>query len=120
MPEYIPFRLVNQQTDEIKRMVLNSVTSLLMGVNIDDNTTPQRIDNRPLTYLELRIITYIRNRNFDFKKFLEFKNGLNYQDRSTIDYSLLQVLDYFRKFVRYPTMIDSLIQVHKYTVDMWK
>lgn len=120
MPEHIPCDLVNQLTDEIRRMVLNSVTSLLINVNIDDNATPQRVDNRPLTYLELRTITYIRNKIFDFKGFIEFANKLNYQDTSTIDYSLFQVLDYFRKFVRYPKMIDNLIQAHKYTVDMWK
>lgn len=116
----IPDKFVNQLSDENIRKVLNTVLSLVMNVKVDDDITPYKLDNRPLTYLELRIISYIRNRQFELGEFIRLSKEMSIRDTEIIDYGILQILDYFRKMVKNPNRIDNLIQVHRYTTNMWK
>ena len=42
------------------------------------------------------------------------------QNRDTVDYSIMRVLEIFNSFVKDPVSIDKLIITHKYTCDVWK
>lgn len=113
--------LVDANTNEIKRVILNSVFSYAFNVDIDDTFNFAKRENRMMNYSELRILAYIRNRYFNLEEFINHIDKINIPDNQMkIDYNLLEVVKCFRTFVKYPNQIDDLIQVHRYTCDVWK
>lgn len=113
--------LVTNNSFELQRQCMNSFLSCLMQIEISDDVILQKKNNRKITYMELRILAYLRNTKFSFKDFEKIKDDF-VQDEYLypIDYSIIQVLGIFRTFVRDPVYIDNLILVHKYTCDIWK
>lgn len=113
--------LVITNSDELQRKCINAYISSLMQIEVSDDVVLQKKINRKITYSELRILIYLRNKNFSFKEFRILIDDFMKDDyQYAIDYSIIQVLGEFRTFVSVPLYIDNLILVHKYTCDIWK
>ncbi len=113
--------LVTSNSDTLQRMVLNAVFSSLFMIEISDDVILQKINNRKITYFELRLLELLRNKYFSINKIIALKSDIVKSEYIySIDYSIMQVLDIFRTFVSNPEYIDNLILVHKYTCDIWK
>jgi Reverse transcriptase (RNA-dependent DNA polymerase). len=113
--------LVDDNTNEIKRAILNAIFSYAFNIEIDDNFNFSKKENRMINYKELRILCYVRNRYFNLNNFINKMIQIGSEESQTkIDYNILEVLIRFKTFVKYPDQIDDLIQVHKYTCDVWR
>lgn len=113
--------LVCSNSQKPYRMLLNSIASYLLKYNISDETILHKTNNRKITYAELRLLEYLRNKEFDFVEFNEIKKDIFKDDyKYPIDYSIFQVLSIFKTFICEPSFIDNLILIHKYTCDVWK
>lgn len=113
--------LVDVNTEEVFRMVLNSIYSYIFSVEIDDSFIISKKNRKPLTYGELRALLFLRNSQFtemDFQK----RNILleTYENQMPVDYSILEVTEAFQTFVRSPSAIDTLILTHQYICDLWR
>lgn len=113
------YSVVESGSNEIKRMLLNACISYLCNIRISDDLNFIKTNNRPLNYCEIRILSYLRNYLFD-AQILNKKIDDIFSDDENIDYSILEVMPYFKKFVGDQEFIDQLICVHKYTCDLWK
>lgn len=113
------YSLVESRTNEIKRMVINSSISYLYNVSISDEFDFSKQGNRALKYSELRLLAILRNKSFSID-ILKKKKDEILQSEERIDYSILEVVQYFKTFVKNYEYIDQLICVHKYTSDLWK
>lgn len=68
-----------------------------------------------------RYRSMLRNHDFSKASFAALYSAYTQDEyNQTADYSLLQVLDIFRLFVRDSKRIDELIRIHKYCCDTWK
>lgn len=113
--------LVDANTNELKRRVINAWVSVVLGIEICDDVNLHKKGNRKITYTELRILEMLRYKKFDMKEFIsKIDDFLQEEYNYPIDYSIFQVLSYFRTYVRDAQKIDNLILVHKYTCDIWK
>ena len=113
--------IVDNSTAEMKRMVLNALYSRLFSVQLNDDLFITRQVKRALSYGELRILAYLRNSWFSKEIYKVYSINLLDEDNvSKIDYSIMEVLEIFRTFIKYPILIDNLILVHQYTCDVWK
>lgn len=113
--------LVTSNSDTLQRMVLNAVFSCLFMIEISDDVILQKINNRKITYFELRLLELLRNKYFSMNKLISLKSDfVRSEYYYSIDYSIMQVLEIFRTFVGSPEYIDNLILVHKYVCDIWK
>lgn len=115
------FRLINKSTDELYRQVLKTLISKVYSVSPEDNIKVVKKGNKSILYKEYRTIVYLNNKRFKLKQFVEF---LNYKIKNSandiLDYSLMEVVDYFVAFVKEPKYVDDLIQIHRYTSEIWK
>lgn len=113
--------IVDNSTAELKRMVLNSIYSQLFNIQLNDSLVLQRKTKRNLLYGELRILALIRNDWFSEEIYRGYHFNLtDEKNRLKVDYSIMEVLDVFKTFVKHPVLIDNLILVHQYTCDVWK
>ena len=114
-------RIVIANSNEMQRQCANTILSSIMQIEVGDEAVLQKRSNRKITYTELRVLTYLRNKHFSYNMFEKKKNEFEDEEyQLAIDYSVLQVLGVFKTFVSNPEWIDSLIMVHKYTCDIWK
>lgn len=114
-------RVVRANTQKILRMVLNTVYSYLFNIEISDHPVLAKKSKKSLTYGELRILSFLRNPLFTDEEFKKREISLeDRQNRDTVDYSIMRVLEIFNSFVKDPVSIDKLIITHKYTCDVWK
>ena len=113
--------IVLNNSYDIQRRCLNSILSGILQIDISDDVALQKYGNRNITYSELRMLVYLRNRHFTFEEFEIIRNDF-FKDKYqyAIDYSIMQVLSIFKTFVSVPGYIDNLILVHKYVCDVWK
>jgi len=112
-------------SSKIVRMTLNAIFSYVFNVRASDNFQIQQNDNRSLKYFELRILTYLKNPNFNLNSFNLFLTSiledLDYSKGfESIDHAIFEVLYMLRRFVKHPIYIDNVIQIHKYVSDIWK
>lgn len=118
---YKCINIVNTNTEDLFRMVLNAIYSYLFSVEIEDSFIISKRNQKPLSYGELRILLFVRNSLFKEKDFFERNIFLmDYNNQLHIDYSILEVTEAFRTFVKSPIAIDNLILTHQYTCDIWK
>lgn len=113
------YKIVESGSNEIKRMLLNASISYLCNIQVSDNFNFIKMNNRPIRYCEIRILAFLRNYYFD-EKILQKRIDEIFTNEEKIDYSILEVIQYFNKFVKNQEFIDALICVHKYTCDLWK
>lgn len=114
-------KYVLDNSDELERRILNAAFSYLFEYNMDDRFVFAKKSRRPVLYSELRVLSALKNGDFSLSQF--WKNYGAYTGEGyhcTADYSLLQVLERFRVFVKRGDRIDKLILVHKYCCDTWK
>lgn len=104
-------------SNEYERRILNAYISRLFNVELSDDVRVYRKDGRPLSYYELCVFAYVRNKYCDCSKFLipsqEFIDD-------KIDYSIYEVMDIFIKYVKSTEYVNTLIIVHKYISSIWK
>ncbi|MCI8565865.1 MAG: hypothetical protein HFI39_06040 [Lachnospiraceae bacterium] len=114
-------RIVNANTDELFRMVLNAICSYLFSVEMDDSFVIRKKNRKPLNYGELRILLLVRNFLFTERAFQSLSISLSeYENQQSVDYSIMEVTEVFRAFVKEPLPIDNLIRTHQYICDIWK
>lgn len=114
-------KIVFRNTQQITRMVMNTIYSYLFNVEISDNLIIAKYSRKILTYGELRILVFLRNRLFRAEEFQNRKISLkDSQNVTETDYSIMKVIEIFHSFVKAPVWIDELILTHKYTCDVWK
>lgn len=112
---------VNLNTDEMYRLVLNVYISKIYGVYINDNVKINRIQSRQIKYQEFRLLVFIRNTYFKLEEFILFAENLPKREPNPpLDYSILDIIDYYVKFIKKPKLVDNLIQIHKFTNEIWK
>ena len=114
-------RIVAANTQQITRMVMNTIYSYLFNVEISDNLVIAKYSRKTLSYGEMRILLFLRNRLFKMEEFRNRKISLKDPENVTdVDYSVMKVVEIFYSFVKNPVWIDNLILTHKYTCDVWK
>lgn len=115
------FCLVDANSSTIRQSVLNAYISAILGFEMSDEYLLQKKINRKITYTELRILVMLRSKKFEEKPFFNsLDDFFNVEFDCGIDYSILQVIGYFRTYVSDIKKIDNLILVHKYTCDIWR
>lgn len=120
LPDYTEF--VFKNSDEYKRMILNAYYSVQNEIEPSDARTFTKYSSRPIHYTELRILTRLRNKNFDFKHFLtaiEEIDAADLDNRMTIDMGLLEVINIFISKVSKPEWIDNIILTHRVVKGLW-
>lgn len=113
---------VMKSSSEYQRRILNVYFSEIMGVVPSDALTFMKTNSRKFHYTELRILAYLRNKDFDLEQFEEFVEHIKDKDISNcmgIDMGLLDVLNRFISHVRKPEWVDSLILTHRLTKGLW-
>lgn len=113
---------VMKSSTEYKRKILNVFFSEIIDVTPSDSLTFVKTNARRFKYVELRILAYLRNKNFDLNQFKQFVDHIDEKDVSNqmgIDIGILQVLNIFIQNVRNPVWIDSLIVTHRLTKGLW-
>lgn len=114
-------KIVNMNSNRLKRMFLNAVYSKIFKVTLSDDIVLNSYDKKGITYGELRALVYLRNSGFDAKKFLNWKMELkSAENQQNVDYTVFEVLGAYKRYVVKPENIDNLIVIHKYTCDVWK
>lgn len=115
-------KFVMKTSAEYQRRILNVFFSEIIDVIPSDSLALSKKNARRFKYIELRILAYLRNRNFDLERFEEFVEHINGKDISNqmgIDIGVLEVLNIFIKNVRNPEWVDSLIVTHRLTKGLW-
>lgn len=121
--EYSMF--VFRHSSDFKRMILNTIFSYLSFIQPSDSRSFTKDNSRRIKYLELRLLAYMRNPNFEYEKFSAFVNKIRHKDKSRlsdtldIDMCLLEVLGCFISFVKDPDKVDDLILTHRVTKGLW-
>ena len=115
-------KFVMKASAEYQRKILNVFYSEIIDVIPSDSLALSKRNARRFKYVELRILAYLRNKNFDLEQFKEFVEHINEKDISNqmgIDIGVLEVLNIFIKNVRNPEWVDSLIVTHRLTKGLW-
>ena len=115
-------KYIYKYSNEYKRKIVNAYISRIFNVALSDDPSIRKINKRNITYNELRLFIYIRNRNCKMMDFREFVLKLisSKNECEKIDYSIYEVLYIFIKYVKNPNKIDDLILIHKYVASIWK
>lgn len=114
-------KVVRNSSFLIQKMVLNTIYSYLFQIDVSDELLISKKNQKMILYGELRLITFLRNPWLDAKMYNKF--SLDLQDENNllkIDYSIMEVLETFLRYVKNPIFIDNLILIHQYTCDVWK
>ncbi len=107
---------------EYQRRILNVFFSEIMDIVPSNALAFTKMNARRIRYSELRILSYLRNRDFcleQFEEFLEHIEEKDVSDRMGIDIGILEVLNIFILNVRNPEWVDSLILTHRLTKGLW-
>lgn len=115
----LTYAIVESNSNEIKRMILNASVSYLYNISISEDYAFAKQNNKVMTYSEIRLLAILRNKEFSIE-ILKEKLFEIFDTEDKIDYNILEVLQYFKRFVKRYDYIDQLICVHKYTCDLWK
>lgn len=114
-------KLISGNIEELTRMLLNGIFSVLFEFEVDDQFVFCKHSREPIQYSEVRILSALRNKDFSSESFwLKYSEYTEDACMCPVDYSLLQVLGAFKTFVCDPQRIDQLILIHKYCCDTWK
>ena len=115
-------KFVMKASAEYQRKILNVFFSEILDVISADSLAFSKNNARRFKYTELRILAYLRNKNFELKRFEEFVKHIDEKDIANqmgIDIGVLEVLNIFIKNVRNPEWVDSLITTHRLTKGLW-
>ena len=115
-------KFVMKASAEYQRKILNVFFSEILEVIPSDSLAFSKKNARRFRYTELRVLAYLRNKNFDLERFKEFVEHIKEKDISNqmgIDIGVLEVLNIFIKNVRNPEWVDLLIATHRLTKGLW-
>lgn len=119
--ELMEFAIRNSQ--EMKRRLLNAFFSYISEFDISDSLMLVKAMGKPIPYTELRILAFLRNKNFSFEHFKTFVLSLDtdsLENRMHIDYGLIKILNEVIRCVANPGWIDCIIQTHRVTKGLWQ
>ena len=117
--------LVKNNSQEFNRRIANAIISTLFGIEISNDFNYHKNNNKVLSYTEIRILTYVRNRRFDYLNFKDFVRDV-YIDKSknnhteNLNYNILEILSLLVKYVGKPKYVDHLIQTHRLVAGLWQ
>ena len=120
LPDYVLFVLKN--SDEYVRRILNAYFSQITEVRPSDDRSFIKRSARTLSYMELRILARLRNRQFRYHEFTEAMHKIDAADldnRMSVDMGLLEVVPRFISLVRNPDWVDSIILTHRVVKGLW-
>lgn len=120
LPTYTLF--VQNNSDEFIRKLVNAFYSTICDVTVSDARTFTKNSSRTLSYMELRILIRLRNRNFKFNEFAQAVSALdasNLENRMSIDMGLMDVVGLFIANVKKPDWIDNIILTHRVVKGLW-
>ena len=115
-------KFVMKSSSEYQRRILNVYFSEIIEVTPSDALIFTKTNSRRFCYTEVRILAYLRNKDFNIEQFGEFVEHIREKDISNcmgIDMGLLDVLNRFINHVRKPEWVDSLILTHRLTKGLW-
>lgn len=118
-------KFVFENSDHFKKVILNSLFSKIFNIEISNKFEISKLGGKTLEYFELRILCFIRNKTSSYEECIDFvekkvKEVNLKRTYDKIDYSILEVIDIFHKFVRDRFFIDNLIVTHKYIMQIWR
>lgn len=114
-------KIVNMNSNRLKRMFLNAVYSKIFKVNLSEDVVLNSYDKKGIPYGVLRLLVFLRNPNCDIQQFFKWKMEVMSSDNlRNVDYTIFEVLGAYKRYVATPEYIDNLIMVHKYTCEVWK
>lgn len=112
---------VDVNSDRLKRMFLNAVYSQLFKLTLTDDFILNCYDKKGISYGVLRIMIFLRNPRCNLKEFINWRIDLTLpENKQKIDYTILEVLQVYQKYIKHTYWVDDLIQIHRYTSDVWK
>ena len=130
--QWLPFKktyhpsaeFICKSSNNYRRRILNAYISTLFNFEINDIPTVTKIKpSRNVNFCELRLITFLRNRNFKLDDFVTFSlsviNETPILRDLKIDNNIIEVLDIFIQKVRNPLQVDALIQTHRFVNALW-
>lgn len=111
--------IINQNSDELYRMIINATICEILNISISDDYDFLKKGNKLLKYNELRVLSIIRNKQFNIKM-LSLCKEIYFKESDVVDYSILEVMSYFQHFVKDIEYIDKLIITHEYVCSIWR
>lgn len=120
LPDYCRFVLNN--SEKFRRMIVNAFYSVICDVAVSDACSFVRNSSRSLCYTELRILTRLRNRNFNLTEFSRAVEAIDVRDldnRMAIDMGLLEVIGIYITKVKDPDWVDTIILTHRVVKGLW-
>ena len=114
-------KLVRSMSEIPVQQMLNAVASVILGYLPDDSVQLSNQKYEPMQYAEIRILAWLRSRDFSLNAFLlRFDKLCGEEYMVDAEYSILKVLRYFKQYVVEPKRVDELIRIHKLCCDSWK
>lgn len=110
-------KYIFEYSNEYKRRIFNACISRIFNMYLSDDLQIHRKDGRHITYYELCLFSYFRNRCADMKN---IKLPDKYLKDEKISYDIYEVLNLFLTYVKEPKYIFQLILMHKYISSIWK
>lgn len=120
LPSFTKFIFAN--SEEFKRRILNACFSIACNIPVNDTLSILKNSIKGVSYFELRLIAWLRNRRFcaeDFFRFLRSINPKESNEKKNIDICILEVLGIFQQRVQDANKIDMLIQTHRIVKSLW-
>lgn len=122
--ELIPFyaRFVFWNSDEFCRVILNTYYSIQTEVYPSESQSFTKLSKRGVHYIELRILSRLRNREFKLGHFIRVVEDLDANDlenRMSIDLGILEAIGTFISKVKNPDWVDDIIVTHRIVKSLW-
>lgn len=120
VPSYTRFVFTN--SEEFVRLILNAYYSVQNDIEVSNAHTFTKSTSRGLHYTELRILSRLRNKNFNLDKFLRALQDIdanNLDNKMAIDMGLLDVIHVFISKVKNPDWVDNIILTHRVVKGLW-
>jgi len=120
LPSYTSF--VFKNSEEYIRIILNAYYSVQNDIEPSNAHTFTKATSRGLHYTELRILSRLRNKNFNLNKFVRALQDIdanNLDNKMAIDMGLLDVIHIFISKVKNPEWVDNIILTHRVVKGLW-
>ena len=122
LPKYKYAEFILSNSEEFKRKILNTCFSIACNIPVNDSLSIFKNSIKSVSYFELRIIAWLRNRRFNTKDFLNFLRSIDPKDtneKKSIDICILEALGIFQQRVLDAKKVDLLIQTHRVVKSLW-
>ncbi len=110
-------RIIFAQSNEYKRKIYNACISRIFNIYLSDNLQIHKKDNRSITYYELCLLAFFRNKNAKIENIIFPDNALKDEK---IGYDIYEVLGLFVTYAKKAEYVNQLILMHRYISSIWK